>query len=400
MNAPAALRRRLEYAGPALFSYGFRPFFLGAAVWAALAIVLWLPQYFGHLTLPTAFAPLDWHIHEMIYGYVAAAVAGFLLTAIPNWTERLPVNGYPLAALFALWLLGRIAIAGSAVWGLLLAAAVDVAFLLIFAAVAFGEIVAGRNWRNLRVLVVLGVLIAGNIVFHAEVIRNGSADYGIRIGMAALIGLIMLVGGRVVPSFTRNWLVRNNPGRLPEPFSRFDAATIAASALALICWIALPQFVGAGILLIIAGLLQAVRHGRWAGDRTLADRLVLVLHVAYAFVPIGFLLMGAAVVWPAIFPTSAGIHAWMAGAVGLMTLAVMTRASLGHTSQELAASLPTQLIYLCALIAALARIIAAFEPSRVLLHIAAVAWILAFGGFAVFFGRLLIGHPPVWNART
>ena len=400
LNAPAALRRRLEYAGPALFSYGFRPFFLGAAVWAALAIVLWLPQYFGHLKLPTASAPLDWHIHEMIYGYVAATVAGFLLTAIPNWTGRLPVNGYPLAALFALWLLGRIAIAGSAICGLLLAAVVDVAFLLIFAAVALGEIVAGRNWRNLRVLIVLGVLIAGNIVFHAEVIRSGSADYGIRIGIAALVGLIMLVGGRIVPSFTRNWLVRNNPGRLPQPFSRFDGATIGASALALICWIALPQFIVSGILLIIAGLLQTARHVRWAGDRTLTDRLVLVLHVAYAFVPLGFFLMGAAIIWPAIFPTSAGLHAWMAGAVGLMTLAVMTRASLGHTGQELVASLPTQLIYLFAFIAALARIIAAFEPSRALLHIAGAAWILAFGGFVVFFGRLLIGSPPVWNTRT
>jgi uncharacterized protein involved in response to NO len=343
MNAPAALRRRLEYAGPALFSYGFRPFFLGAAAWAALAIALWLPQCFGHLKLPTAFGPLDWHIHEMIYGYVAAAVAGFLLTAIPNWTGRLPVNGYPLAALFALWLLGRIAIAGSAICGVLLAAVVDVSFLLVFAAVAFGEIVAGRNWRNLRVLIVLGVLIAGNIVFHAEVIRSGSADYGIRIGIGALIGLIMLVGGRIVPSFTHNWLVRNNPGRLPQPFSRFDGATIGASALALVCWIALPQFIVSGILLIIAGLLQTVRHVRWAGDRTLADRLVLVLHVAYAFVPLGFLLVGAAVLWPAIFPTSAGLHAWMAGAVGLMTLAVMTRASLGHTGQELVASLPTQI---------------------------------------------------------
>jgi len=119
--------------------------------------------------------------------------------------------------------------------------------------------------------------------------------------------------------------------------------------------------------------MQTVRYLRWAGDRTLADRLVLVLHVAYAFVPIGFFLMGAAVLWPAIFPTSAGFHAWMAGAIGLMTLAVMTRASLGHTGQELTASLPTQLIYLCAFIAALSRIIAAFEPSRVLLHVAATS---------------------------
>src|SRR5215831_19677689 len=202
----------------------------------------------------------------------------------------------------------------------------------------------------------------------------------------------MLVGGRIVPSFTRNWLVRNNPGRLPQSFSRFDGATIGASALALICWIALPQFIVSGMLLVAAGLLQAARHLRWAGDRTLADRLVLVLHVAYAFVPLGFLLMGAAIIWPAIFPTSAGVHAWTAGAVGLMTLAVMTRASLGHTGQELAASRPTQLIYLCAVVAALARILAAFEPSSALLHVASFAWVLAFGGFAVIFGPLLLGR--------
>lgn len=400
MNMPAALQRRLEYVGPAIFSYGFRPFFLGGAVWAALGVVLWLPQYFGEMSLPTAFSALDWHIHEMIYGYVAAAIAGFLLTAIPNWTGRLPVNGYPLVGLFALWLAGRVAIAGSAIWGARLAAVIDVAFLLTFAAVASREIIAGRNWRNLRVLIVLGVLIAGNIVFHVEAIRSGSADYGVRIGIAALIGLIMVVGGRIVPSFTHNWLKRNNPGRLPQPFSQFDAVTLGTSALALASWIALSQSIISGVLLMIAGLLQAIRHLRWAGDRTLADRLVLVLHIAYAFVPTGFLLSGAAILWPSTWPMSAGLHAWTIGAVGLMTLAVMTRATLGHTGQRLVASAPTQLIYLCALLAALARIIAAFKSSSTLLYAAAGAWFLAFGGFAVFFGPLLMGRPPVWADRT
>lgn len=399
MNAPAALRRRLDYVGPAIFSFGFRPFFLGGAIWAALSIVLWLPQYFGDLSLPTALSPLDWHIHEMIYGYVAAAIAGFLLTAIPNWTGRLPVNGYPLAGLFSLWVMGRVAIAGSALWGAWPAAVIDVAFLVTFAAVAVGEIIAGQNWRNLRVLVLLGVLIAGNIVFHLEAIWHGRADYGVRIGIAALIGLIMLVGGRIVPSFTHNWLARNNPGRLPQAFSRFDAVTLAVSALALACWIALPASAVSGALLMIAGLLQTVRQLRWAGDRTFADRLVLVLHVAYAFVPIGFLLSGAAILWPSTWPISAGLHAWTTGAVGLMTLAVMTRASLGHTGQQLVASVPTQLIYLCAVLAALARIVAAFEPSGPLLYAAASAWFLAFGGFAVFFGPLLMGRPPVWSER-
>jgi uncharacterized protein involved in response to NO len=396
---PAALRRRREYAGPALFSYGFRPFFLCGAVWAALAVLLWLPQYFGELSLPTAFAPLDWHIHELLYGYVSAVVTGFLLTAIPNWTGRLPVNSYPLASLGALWLAGRVAVAGSAIWGAGLAAVIDVAFLATLAAVALREIVAGENWRNLRVLIVLGVLIAGNIVFHLEVIGYGSADYGIRLGIAAAIGLIMLIGGRIVPSFTHNWLVRNNPGRLPRQFGRFDGLALGASALALAMWIVLPQLAVSGVVLMIAGVLQAARLVRWAGERTFADRLVLVLHVGYAFVPIGFLLLGAAILWPSEWPASAGLHAWMAGAIGLMTLAVMTRASLGHTGHELAASVPTQVMYFCALVSALARIVAAFEPSSALLYAAAFAWVLAFGGFAVIFGPLLLGRHSAWAAR-
>ena len=331
VSMPAALRRRRGYAGPVAFSYGFRPFFFGGAVWAALGILLWLPQYFGELSLPTTLSPLDWHIHEMIYGYVAAIVTGFLLTAIPNWTGRLPVNGYPLAGLAALWLAGRVAIAGSAIWGAVIAGVIDIAFLATLAAVVLRELVAGKNWRNLRVLIVLGVLVAGNVVFHFEAIWRGTADYEIRIAIAAVIGLIMLIGGRIVPSFTHNWLVRNNPGRLPRPFARFDALALGAGAVALAMWIALPSLAVSGAVLMIAGVLQAARLARWAGDRTFADRLVLVLHVGYAFVPIGFVLVGAAIVWPAESSASAGLHAWTTGAIGLMTLAVMTRASLGHT---------------------------------------------------------------------
>ena len=166
-------------------------------------------------------------------------------------------------------------------------------------------------------------------------IRHGSADYGIRLGIAGAIGLIMLVGGRIVPSFTHNWLVRNTPGRLPRQGARFDALALGASGLALAMWIVLPQLTVSGVVLMIAGVLQTARLARWAGDRTFADRLVLVLHVGYAFVPIGFLLLGAAILWPSEWPASAGLHAWMVGAIGLMTLAVMTRASLGHTGHEL-----------------------------------------------------------------
>ena len=395
MSAPAALSRRLDYAGPALFAYGFRPFFLAAGAWAAFGIVLWLPQYLGVLALPTHFSALDWHIHEMLYGYVAASIAGFLLTAIPNWTGRLPVNGWPLAGLAALWLAGRIAILVSAWIGAEVAAVIDVAFLVTLAAVAVREIVAGKNWRNLRVLVVLGALIVGNVVFHLEVVLTGRANYGVRIAIAAIIVLISLIGGRIVPSFTGNWLKRSNPGRLPVPFSRFDAVTIAASALALLSWIGAPDFSGSGLLLLIAGVLQLLRLARWAGDRTLSDRLVLVLHVGYAFVPIGFLLTGIAT-WTAQVPASAGIHAWTAGAIGTMTLAVMTRASLGHTGMPLQAGPATQAIYAMVVLAAVLRIVAALINSLSLIEYAGVAWFAGFALFVVVYGPLVIMRKPVW----
>jgi uncharacterized protein involved in response to NO len=396
MSTPAALQRRRDYAGPALFAYGFRPFFLAAGLWAAFGILLWLPQYLGAFTLPTHFGPLDWHVHEMLYGYVAASVAGFLLTAIPNWTGRLPVNGWPLAALALLWLAGRVAILLSAAIGGVLAAAIDVSFLVVLAAVAGREIAAGKNWRNLRVLVILGVLIAGNVVFHAEVLLEGSADYGARIAIAAVLLLISLIGGRIVPSFTGNWIKRENPGRMPAPFTRFDGVTLATSALGLLAWIAVPAHPVTGAILLAAGVLQIVRLARWAGDRTVADRLVLVLHAAYAFVPLGFLLVGASIFTDAV-PLTAGLHAWTAGAIGLMTLAVMTRATLGHTGRPLQASPVTQAIYACVFVAALVRVCAAFAASTIALEAAGALWMLGFAGFALAYAPLLVRQKPAWT---
>lgn len=399
MSTNPALQRRRDYQGPALFAYGFRPFFLAAGAWAAFGILLWLPQYLGDITIPTRFGALDWHIHEMLYGYVAAAMAGFLLTAIPNWTGRLPVNGLPLAALAGLWLAGRVAVLFSATIGGVLAAVIDVSFLAVLAAVAGREILAGQNWRNLRVLIVLGVLIAGNIVFHAEVLRQGAADYGVRIGIGAVMLMITLIGGRIVPSFTNNWLARQSPGRMPVPFSRYDGVTIAASALALAAWIALPLHEATGALLLFAGLLQSFRLARWAGERTVSDRLVLVLHVGYFFVPLGFLLLGASAFAGAV-PASAGIHAWTAGAIGLMTLAVMTRATLGHTGQALQARPATQTIYVLIVVAALLRIAAAFLGSILLVKIAGTLWIAGFGGFVLLYAPLLARRKPAWQVAS
>jgi uncharacterized protein involved in response to NO len=382
--------RLRPYDGPALLSYGFRPFFLVGALYAGIAVLVWVPAFYGDISVSTAFAPRDWHVHEMLYGYVAAVVTGFLLTAIPNWTGRLPIQGGPLLLLVVVWMAGRLAVTFSAVIGWMPAAAIDLGFLVLVAGAAAREIAAGRNWGNLKILVVLAVLVLGNVAFHLEAHFGGVADYGIRIGLAAVIMLLTIIGGRIVPSFTRNWLVRENPGRLPVPFGRFDVATVALCGAALTMWAMLPVSRMTAAAMLGAGVLQALRLSRWAGDRTWRDRLVLVLHLAYAFVPVGFVLTGLASL--ELIPPSAGIHAWTAGAVGTMTLAVMTRASLGHTGHVLAASAATQAVYAAVLLAAVARICAALNPGHadVLLPLSGVCWAAAFLGFATAYGPLLL----------
>lgn len=388
MNAVPRLK---AYAGPVLLSYGFRPFFLLGAIYAGLAVLAWLPVFYGELQLRTAFAGVDWHVHEMLYGYLPAVVTGFLLTAIPNWTGRLPIQGSPLLVLVLLWLAGRVAVTLSAEIGWLAAALIDVAFLALLIAAVTREIIAGKNWRNLRVVALVALLLVGNIAFHLEAHFQGSAVYGVRIGIAAMVLLITVIGGRIVPSFTRNWLVRENPGRLPAAIGRFDIVTIAVSAIALALWVALPEGRLCASALGLAGVLQIARLARWAGDRTLRDRLVLILHVGYAFVPLGFLLASAAAL--NIVVTGAAVHAWTVGAAGTMTLAVMTRATLGHTGNALVASLMTQTIYAAVITAALARIGASLVPdwSEALLHLTVLAWCVAFFGFAASFGPLLWG---------
>lgn len=379
----APIPRLRSYAGPALFSYGFRPFFLLGSAYSGLAMLAWLPVFSGEIELATAFAPRDWHVHEMLYGFLPAVITGFLLTAVPNWTGRLPLQGAPLLALVSIWVLGRLAVTASAWIGWAAAALIDVAFLLAVAAAVAREIVAGRNWRNLKVLIVLAVLLGGNVGFHIEAHARGMASYGVRFGIAATLMLIMLIGGRIVPSFTRNWLARENPGRLPTPFDRFDVAAMAVSGIALAAWCLAPERGATGLLLILAGALQAARLARWAGDRTWREPLVLVLHVAYAFVPLGFVLVGAAPFgW---LPESAGVHAWTGGTFGGMTLAVMSRASLGHTGRELVASPAVQAIYVLVFAATAIRLWAAIQPGygQVLLPAAALAWAAAFLGFAL-----------------
>ena len=383
--------RLKPYTGPAILSYGFRPFFFLGGLYAGLAILLWLPMVFGRLRLLTAFDPVDWHIHEMLFGFLPAIVTGFLLTAVPNWTGRLPVQGRPLGVLVALWIVGRVAVLVSALIGPIAAGVLDCLFLLAVAGVTANEIVAGKNWRNLKVLIPLTILLFANVLFHAEAFFSGTSDYARRLAVAAAIMLIILIGGRIIPSFTRNWLAREKPGRLPAAFSKFDAATIVFSIAAFSGWVAAPLSYSAGLLMLGAGFLHLLRLARWAGDRSWREPLVLVLHLSYLFLPAGFILAGLAPLAPSTVSSAAGLHAFGAGAIGTITLAVMMRATLGHTGHALVMSRLSLAVYAFAAAAALTRIAATFDDGdfETLVVLSGLLWTIAFIGFATAFAPKL-----------
>jgi uncharacterized protein involved in response to NO len=384
---------RLRPEPIALLSYGFRPFFLGAALWACIAMVLWIGLLSGSWSFATRYGVIAWHAHEFLFGYIAAVMTGFLLTAIPNWTGRFPLQGRPLLALLILWLAGRAAMLATDKIGTAAAAIIDCAYLVTLTAVITREIVAGGNWRNLRVGVLVALTAVANIVFQAEVLIYAGPNYGLRLSVAAIVALIMVVGGRITPSFTNNWLTRQGSEKRPAPLGRFDIGSIALAALALIAWIAAPDWYGTAALLLLMAIAQAARLSRWAGARTWREPILFVLHVGYAFVPLGAFMLSLSILWPAIVPISGALHAWTTGAMGTMTLAIMTRATLGHTGREMASTLATIVIYGAMLVAALSRITAPLLPAiyyQVLL-VAGVAWLLAFGIFLLVYGPMLLG---------
>ena len=378
---------------PAFLTQGFRPFFLAAAIWAAAALALWIVMFVTGAALPSRFDPLTWHIHEMLFGFVMAAIAGFLLTAISNWTQRPPVNGRPLALLAGLWLLGRIACLVSALVPAWLAVAADLSFPVVLVGVVTGEIVAGRNWRNLPMVVPVTVLGIANLLMHLE--AAGAAvpsGLGWRLGLAAVIALISVVTGRIVPSFTRNWLAKRHASNLPAVHGQIDAVALGVLHAGLFGWALLSTFRPIGVLLLLGAVLNLWRLMRWRGSATVAEPLLLILHVGYAWLVLGVALLGLTML-DADLPQSAAIHTLTAGAVGTMILAVMTRVTRGHTGRDLSADRATSLIYILVTLATIARVAAAFTAqwTMPLLILSAGFWIAAFGLFTLCYGPMLLG---------
>jgi uncharacterized protein involved in response to NO len=394
MMAKTSAEQMRAWQGPALFSFGFRPFFLFGALWVALAMLLWLPALSGAISLPTRFDPVSWHAHEFLFGYLGAVLAGFLLTAVPNWTGRLPMVGWSLAVLFALWVAGRVAVLISGHLPAAVAPVIDLSFPLVLGCLILREIVAGRNWRNLVVLGLLAVFSLANGIFHVEALTGAYAAQGIglRLGLATGIMMIAVIGGRIIPSFTRNWLAKaNDPARPAPPMQRFDKLVLLGSIAILTLWVIRPLEVQTGVALILFGGLHLVRQARWTPLHTLQEPLLWVLHAAYLFIPLGALALGLDQIMGN--PDTAGAqHVWMAGAIGAMTLAVMTRASLGHTGQTLTGNRATLAIYLCLFGSVLARYLGTVHPSMT--HLSGALWLAAFAGFALAYGPLLLRRKP------
>jgi uncharacterized protein involved in response to NO len=375
---------------PILLSYGFRPFFLLAAAWSAGAIGVWLWLLHTGAVLPSRFDDLTWHVHEMLFGFVMAAVAGFLLTAVANWTGRPPVRGISLGVLIAAWIAGRLVCWFSAKLPAALVVAADLTLPVLLVALVLREVIAARNWRNLPMVVPVVVLGTANLLMHLETLGVAlPPGLGWRLAVAAMITLVSAVAGRIVPAFTQNWLKKGGRGDLP-PHGVLDRVSLAFLHVGLLTWAFFPANRIVGILLILAAGLNLWRLLRWRGFATREEFLLLILHIGYCWMVVGVALLGLATL-PSGVPLTAAIHALTVGTVGTMILAVMTRATRGHTGRPLSADPATAGIYVLVLAAACARVAAGFGIwYPMLLDISAVLWIAAYTLFAIAYGPILI----------
>lgn len=380
-----------NYQGPAFLSYGFRPFFLSAALFAGIAIPAWAMILNGAEEAAFHLAPRDWHVHEMLFGFLPAVVTGFLLTAMPNWTDRSPLRGTPLLALLILWVTGRLAMALPWPAAYPPAAVVDAAFLVVLAALVGREIIAGKVWERAPIGIVISLYAAANILFHLLVLRNAETDLPERMAVALMILLLTLIGGRITPSFTSDYLTERGLSSPLPPFARYDGLTIILTVVSALSWVMHPQAMTTGWCLMAAGLANIVRLWRWRGWMTWREPLVLILHVGYGWLSLALLVLGGATLGFGLKPADA-VHALTTGAVGAMTMAVMTRASLGHTGRPKQADRLTVMIYILVNLGALLRVFGVIIdlPTHLVLSAAAATWSGAYLLFASVYGPALI----------
>ncbi|GAA0681184.1 NnrS family protein [Marinobacterium maritimum] len=382
-----------------ILSNGFRPMFALASLQALLALAGWLAFWNGWVNPPAGMLPpLLWHGHEMLFGFVGAAIGGFLLAAVANWTGRKPVSGASLVWLALAWLLARaVALVGGA-WAEPVNALAAVSYWLVLAFLFGRELILAGNRRNLKVLVILGLFALLSLAFHLHWLPERDV---LHLVLVLVLMLLTLIGGRITPAFTRNWLNRQaiEGARMPAAFGPVDIAAAALTPLAGIVWVFWEQGAVTAVLLLLAGSAQLVRLIRWRGWQTRAEPLLLVLHIGYAWLGAGLLLLAGSSA--GLWSSSAGLHALTVGAMGGMIMAVASRAALGHTGRELRAGPLLVLAFLVLHLAALVRVLAALWPAAMmnLIIASALFWLLAFALFAWRYLPILLGPSLSFSDR-
>jgi uncharacterized protein involved in response to NO len=326
----------------------------------------------------------------MVFGFLPAVITGFLLTAIPNWTDRPPIRGHELISLVTLWLAGRLFIAIP--WFTpLVSAIVDVGFLVAVAGLVWREIAASKSWDRAPMGVLVSLLAGANILFHVLTLSGAETDLPERVALAMVMMLLTLIGGRLIPNFTGELLTNSGRAERPISFSRYDGLSIVLVIIAVVSWIAQPHSMATGWMFVVAGLANLGRLVRWYGWLTWREPLVLILHVGYGWFALSLLILGGSILGIGL-PNEDAVHAFTSGAVGAMTLAVMTRASLGHTGRPRHAGPLTVLIYMLVNLGAVVRVFGPMTdlPANLVLGVAAGSWSGAYLLFAIVYGPFLL----------
>ncbi|MGE0582735.1 MAG: NnrS family protein [Steroidobacteraceae bacterium] len=374
------------------FAYGFRPFFLAAGVFAVIAIAAWVWIFAGGGAPLGTLPPFLWHGHEMLFGFIGAAIAGFLLTAVPSWTGSRGFAGTPLVVLTLLWLAGRLAFAAAGSLPPLVLALAELGFLPMLAFMIGRSLLRERN-RNFPMLVIIAVLwgIDAWFLYAATTGDYSLASRALRVGIGLVLLLVTVIGGRIVPNFTASALRRRGIAAQVRSRPLVERVTIASMVAVVVVDAVAPSHWLAPVVAAIAAVAHAVRLSGWKSLRTLSDPIVWVLHAAYAWLPIGFALKAVHLATGAAFAFQ-WQHALTIGTAATMILAVTTRAALGHTGRPLVVSRGIGIAYVLLLLAALVRVFGpALVPADYLATIeaAALLWIAAFAIYTVIYAPIL-----------
>ncbi len=373
---------------PVLLSVAFRPFFLLAAIWAAASMGLWLAALTGASWLP-APGPA-WHAHELLFGVVAAAAAGFALTAVATWTGTPALAGWPLLGLVLLWLAGRL------IWLItggptLVTAGVNLMFLPAVCLALLSRLLPAGNRRNYPLALILLVFTAAQATWY---FGPAWQQLGVSAGMLTVAAMISLIGGRITPAFTRNWLRAHQRLETVRDFPALEIANVGALLLAAVAILLGMTGLTAGLTLIAAAA-AAARCTGWNSGRILGEPLLWVLHLAWLWLVLGLLLNGLTGL--GLLPMSLGWHALGAGTIGTILIGVMTRVSLGHTGRPLVLPQGSTFLYVLITLAALSRVGSAAFPALntlPMLAFAAIAWFAAWIGFLLLFAPMLLSPRP------